>query len=149
MPEFRRIHEVLERVRVPETSLLSPEELSSVLRDLRSGQPVSAISSEDLDRAEFQSKLHAADSPDQLYGLLPPPESPLSLSTILVCGWMLKLYYDFAHLREQLFDKGSLRQTADTYAGMLHRRNRLVQQSLRRAFMMDMYWKWRRNENGS
>jgi hypothetical protein len=97
-----------------------------------------------LDKEAFRTKLREAKSAPDLYQALPPPEKPLTLSTILACGWLLKIYDNFSDLLTDVVQKQSLAQTLNSYQQVLTTRSDLLQNSLSRAFMMQMYWRWRK-----
>ncbi len=142
-PDADLILDVINRVHVPVSKLSSPKQLASIFRTLSTGQPVSSQFSGNLDKDKFQTALHMAKNADELYALLPPPEKALTLSTILACGWMLKIYSNYDDLLEKILAKESLMETKELYKKIIARRNELLQSSLSRAFMMQMYWRWR------
>jgi hypothetical protein len=110
---------------------------------LSAGQLVSSYPETTLDKELFRAKLRGAKNAPDLYQALPPPEKPLTLSTILACGWLLKIYNNFSDLLIDVVKKQSLAQTLNSYQQVLATRSELLQNSLSRAFMMQMYWRWR------
>jgi hypothetical protein len=142
-PNVDLILDSLDRVHVPAPELAPSAKLGGFVETLSTGQPISSCLIEGFDRDSFSSKLQEVTNAQQLYGILPPPEEPLTLSTILACGWMHKVYVGYADLLEQMMAEQSLVKTSKIYDKMLANRNELLLNSLSHAFMMQMYWRWR------
>jgi len=137
------IFDVLDFVHVPTTYTVDQAPLSEIFAILSTGQPVSSWESPGFDKESFSEALSKASTADDIYRNLPSPEVPLTLSTILSSGWMLKVYHDYTELLELMKQMDSFSQTRESYAQIIHRRNRVLQTSLNRAFMMQMYWMWK------
>lgn len=146
-PSLDLILEAVNRAHVPESELLPAEKRLALLMMLLRGQPVSSHLIEDFDRECFASQLEGITNAKELYDILPPHEEPLTLSTILACGWMQKIYFDYGDLLGQVLNTGSLARTQESYSRILARRHELLQISLNRAFMLQMYWGWRADVN--
>jgi hypothetical protein len=143
LPNTNIILKALDRVHVPTVDLFPPEKQRVILGMLSAGQLVSSYPETTLDKELFRAKLRGAKNAPDLYQALPPPEKPLTLSTILACGWLLKIYNNFSDLLIDVVKKQSLAQTLNSYQQVLATRSELLQNSLSRAFMMQMYWRWR------
>ena len=72
--------------------LATKEDLAQFLGVLMTGQPICSQSVK-IDKGQFLDSLTSTKSAEELYAILPPAEQPLTLATILACGWMLKTTY--------------------------------------------------------
>lgn len=142
-PNRDLIIEALERAHVPVTHLASSEEISRLFKVLSTGQPVSSQFADGFNYEAFHKKLHDVKNADELYSILPPPEEPLTLATILSCGWLFKVYNNYTYLSQEIVAKQSLLSLEESYSKAINSRNELLQNSLSRAFMMQMHRSWR------
>jgi hypothetical protein len=142
-PDKDLIVKVLDETLVPVAKLSPKEQREQVLKTLLKKQPISSLGAPDFDAERFEESLNQVSTADELYEVLPEPEEPLTLSTILGCGWMLKIYYDYGNLLDSIDSGRMLNQLEEAHKDAINIRNQLLQSSLTRAFMMQMYWKWR------
>jgi hypothetical protein len=146
-PNVDLIVDILKRARVPTTKINSDEEINWIFNRFLLGQPVSSIQTTFIENNVFLKKLQAVNNPEQLYELLPPPEEPLTISSILYCGWFMKIYKHFPDLKIELVKERALLNVAGEYSKNLSKRNELLQRSLSHSYMMQVYWRWRDYED--
>jgi hypothetical protein len=137
------IFDVLDYVHVPTAQFVDQAQLNDIYHTMLTGQPVSSWERVGFDKEVFVRRLDKARVPDDVYTILPPPEDPLTLSSIISSGWMLKVYHDYSNLWKEVQRSGSLYATLENYSRVIHRRNLMLQTSLNRSFMMQMYWQWK------
>jgi hypothetical protein len=132
----------LERHRLPINELGSPEVLEVLHGRLSEGQPACSQAPV-LDKDKFQADLIRAGNSDEIYGILPGAGRPYTLASILAAGWMLKIYTNYGDLWREVRSAQSIMKTMSAFEATVTKRNTLLQSSLTRAFVMQMYWRWR------
>ncbi len=142
----KTIWQVLDSQRINTSTLVNGDSLLHILSTLEKGQPISSQTNE-FDKRSFTKELNKLTPNGDIYKLLPQHDTPYTMSSILAGGWMLKIYSNYPYLWKLVKEDHSIINSKEKYKEVIQRRNSLLQNSINRAYMMQMYWKWKTNNH--